>query len=239
MIEIWCVRWVDRRGNPTRSRHERGCSMTLRVRNRSLMSTLGASLAAMPRSGRCQPPSALCRLLHSAMNDVSEHGSCDSDSFPREWALLDTRNQAFEEFIVRNWVGHDGRSTPLADPVVRRGGLLALLTSCPSCVSVGRVAGGVDHGVGLLLCGMASALTMPLPPHAAITLDANWLCVLSRSPSDFSSETQIQRLMLMTWVILQDPLAPDEPYRHCPGAETRSHSRSLWPSEPAAIPTAG
>ncbi len=209
------------------------------LRTRLLNNTVSASLARIACSGECRCPTSLCRLLHSAIYDISGHARGEPDCFPREWGLLDTRNQACDEFIVRNWAGPDGRSTRLSDAVVRRGGLLGLLTSSASSVSVGRVASGVDRGVGLLLCGMATALTIPLPPHAAVTLDANWLCVLSRSPSDFSDDSEIERLMLMTWVILEGPLAPVESDGRPQSAVTGRHGRPFWPSEPAAIPMAG
>ena len=193
-----------------RFKREMDHTMAPPLRTRLLNNTVSASLARIACSGECRCPTSLCRLLHSAIYDISGHARGEPDCFPREWGLLDTRNQACDEFIVRNWAGPDGRSTRLSDAVVRRGGLLGLLTSSASSVSVGRVASGVDRGVGLLLCGMATALTIPLPPHAAVTLDANWLCVLSRSPSDFSDDSEIERLMLMTWVILEGPLAPVE-----------------------------
>lgn len=209
------------------------------LRNRLPVSTLGATLAEIVCSGRCHSHSSLCRLLHSAIHEGTGHTGCDPDGGPREWALLDTRCRAPSEFIVRNWVGQDGRSIRLPEPLTRHGGILGLFTACASSVSVGRVAGGVDSGLGLLLCGIASVLTIPLPPHAALTLDANWLCVMSRSPSGFSNDAEIDRLMLMTWVILQGPLAPDDPREQPLIAGSHLHARMFGSSEPAAIPTAG
>ncbi len=178
------------------------------------ISKCGATITEIACSDRSRCRSSLCRLLHFAIQDGSGRTGCDPDCFPCEWALIDTRNQAANEFIVRHWVDRDGRSTRLLEPPISRGGFFAIFATCAASVSVGRVAGGVDHGVGLLLSGIASVLAIPLPSRAATALDANWLCVMSRSPSDFRNDAEIERLMLLVWVILLGPLTPEEPHEY-------------------------
>jgi hypothetical protein len=198
---------------------------------------LGAAFAEIGFAKRSLDASSVFRLLHSAISGRFGRTGEDPAGCEREWTLLDTRNQAPNEFIVRTWVARDGHRTRMSEPSVRRGGILGLFTSSASSVSVGPVAGGVDNGVGLLLCGIASVLAIPLPSRSAVRLDANWLCVMSRSPSDFRSDAEIERLMLLTWVILLGPLVPDESHEHRPSA--RRYSRAFGQFEPAAIPMAG
>ncbi|MBY0313635.1 MAG: hypothetical protein K2W85_16345 [Phycisphaerales bacterium] len=45
---------------------------------------------------------------------------------------------------------------------------------------------------------------------------------MSRSPSDFRNDAEIERLMLLVWVILLGPLTPEEPHEYLVAIRARS-----------------